>query len=237
MQQEHNAEIFQYHFSELDISLMEVSRVMGYKDPGTLPHPVITACTELREMMSASGTISGACVITEPVIIDLPNKRIQCSQLVFETGKIVTHQLRHAEKAAWFISTAGRELSEKSQKLFNQGDEIKGYTMDVMLNLYLEKALDRFQEKLSEMVQNSGMRITNRYSPGYCEWDISEQRKLFSLFPDDGHGVTLSPSCLMIPVKSVSGLIGIGKNVRYNPYTCSVCKDLNCLYRKTRNSI
>ncbi len=234
MQQKQVAEIFQYPFSELDISLPEVSKVMGYKDPDTLPHPVFTAFTQLQEMLSGSGSISVTSII-EPVVIDSINKSIRCAQLVFETGKIVTHQLRNAEKAAWFISTAGHELSEKIPELFKQGEDIRGYTLDVLLNLYLEKAMDRFQENLLAREQKYGLQITNRYSPGYCEWDVSEQQKLFSLFPDEIPGVTLSASCLMIPVKSISGVIGIGKDVRFHPYACSICNDKNCLYRKTRD--
>jgi hypothetical protein len=38
----------------------------------------------------------------------------------------------------------------------------------------------------------------------------------------------------MDPVKSISGIIGIGSNVRYNQYTCRMCEIDDCLYRKAR---
>ncbi|MCK7538940.1 MAG: hypothetical protein MZV63_52410 [Marinilabiliales bacterium] len=47
--------------------------------------------------------------------------------------------------------------------------------------------------------------ITNRFSPGYCGWDVAEQHKLFSFFKDNFCGITLTESALMNPVKSVSG--------------------------------
>jgi hypothetical protein len=40
----------------------------------------------------------------------------------------------------------------------------------------------------------------------------------------------------MDPVKSTSGIIGIGENVEYNPYTCSYCGQKDCSYRKVRDS-
>jgi hypothetical protein len=78
------------------------------------------------------------------------------------------------------------------------------------------------------------MKITNRYSPGYCDWNVGEQHKLFSFFPDNYCGIRLTPSALMDPVKSVSGIIGIGENVKRNDYTCRVCDMKDCIYRRSR---
>ena len=51
--------------------------------------------------------------------------------------------------------------------------------------------------------------LTLRYSPGYCGMDIGQQRKLFQLVQADAVGVTLLPSMLMHPLKSISGLVGL----------------------------
>jgi hypothetical protein len=39
----------------------------------------------------------------------------------------------------------------------------------------------------------------------------------------------------MQPVKSVSGIIGIGADVKFNPYTCRICEATHCLYRLNKN--
>jgi cobalamin-dependent methionine synthase I len=115
-----------------------------------------------------------------------------------------------------------------------EGDMIKGYVVDVLANAVVEEAMDRVQENLSQEMAAAGLNITNRYSPGYCGWDIAEQQKLFSLLPEGFVGISLTPSSLMQPMKSVSGIIGIGKAVRFNHYTCNLCDDTNCLYRNKR---
>jgi hypothetical protein len=40
----------------------------------------------------------------------------------------------------------------------------------------------------------------------------------------------------MEPVKSVSGVIGIGSEVKFRPYTCNKCDDTNCIYRKFKET-
>ena len=82
--------------------------------------------------------------------------------------------------------------------------------------------------------QCRSFRRTNRYSPGYCGWNVSEQKNIFQLIPEKFCGIELTDSCVMVPMKSVSGIIGIGKEVRYNPYTCNLCKMENCFYRNSK---
>lgn len=115
-------------------------------------------------------------------------------------------------------------------------DFLKGYIYDVAGSEIVEAAADIMTEKLKEEMQRKGMLITNRFSPGYCGWNVSEQHKIFQLVPDNFCGIQLLESALMVPIKSISGIIGIGRNVRFLPYTCSKCDYKNCTYRKFKTS-
>jgi len=54
------------------------------------------------------------------------------------------------------------------------------------------------------------------------------------LFPENHCGIKLSDSCLMDPIKSVSGVIGFGRNVKKTAYECQMCELETCIYRKIR---
>jgi hypothetical protein len=115
-------------------------------------------------------------------------------------------------------------------------DFLRGYIYDVIGSEIVEAAADLMQADLERTMLNSGSKITNRYSPGYCNWDVAEQHKLFKLIPNNYCGIKLTQSALMDPVKSISGIIGVGKNVKYSRYTCSICGQADCVYRRIRNS-
>ncbi len=70
------------------------------------------------------------------------------------------------------------------------------------------------------------------YSPGYCGWDISGQRKLFEFLKPETVGISLGESCLMQPLKSVSGVFIIGPKAIHlfdNCYSfCGRCTTHNC---------
>ena len=84
-------------------------------------------------------------------------------------------------------------------------------------------------------------RLTLGYSPGYCGWHVSGQRALFACLQPEEIGVTLNASCLMEPLKSVSGVLVAGPADihRFAPgYAfCADCRTKTCLGRVQRWSI
>lgn len=225
---------FSCTFNELNITSEMAERVMGYTDASDVPEPVVESIKEILGMAEELYAIRGGYNIIDPLLIDKEKRQIFSHDYWFKTGQIVTHQLRRSEMGAWFVCTAGEEVSSYSRRLMDEGDLIKGYVVDVLSNIAVDSAMDLIQAHLKDTMARIGLKITNRYSPGYCNWDIIEQKQLFKAFPDNFLGISLSESCLMIPVKSISGIIGIGKDVRYNEYTCNLCDDKQCLYRNRK---
>jgi len=74
--------------------------------------------------------------------------------------------------------------------------------------------------KSKEDIKEENVNSTNRYSPGYCQWDVGDKHKILSLSGEDPCGRKLKSSALMNPVKSISGLIGLGVDVKYRYYVC-----------------
>ena len=87
---------------------------------------------------------------------------------------------------------------------------------------------------LQENIDKLGWKHTNRFSPGYCGWHVAQQQMLFPLFDSHTCGVQLTDSSLMIPIKSVSGIMGVGREVRKLDYTCGLCTFEKCYKRKKR---
>ncbi len=227
----HSAVSFHFDFDELNISGDLLPPLMGYDYPAAVPEPVLESIEELLKNGQQMCNIRGGYVLYDNIKVDCMNNSVTCHNQQFNTRKIVTKLLDRSEHAAIFLCTAGEEISAYTRRLMDEGDLMKGYVADVLANVVVEEAMDRIQSGLEAEMKKKELRITNRYSPGYCDWNITEQKKLFSLFPENQLGITLSESCLMIPVKSVSGIIGIGKEVKYNAYPCQLCSDRTCLYR------
>ncbi|MFV0592537.1 MAG: vitamin B12 dependent-methionine synthase activation domain-containing protein, partial [Draconibacterium sp.] len=149
----------------------------------------------------------------------------------FKVGRTIAQKLLKAEKMAFFVCTAGKTISEKASSLLKGEDPVLGYVYDIMGSAIAEAVADNIQHHIEQQMLSRGAKITNRYSPGYCHWNVSDQHKLFSMFDENPCGVSLTESALMNPVKSVSGVIGIGRDVEFRDYQCSLCTMKNCVYR------
>ena len=164
----------------------------------------------------------------------------QSKSTVFSVGKTIARQLRGSEAFVFFAATAGTEFEVFQHTLQQEEDMVKIYIADSLGSIIAEKtyAMDTGNdpaEFTAEYIREKNWKHTNRYSPGYCGWHVSEQQKLFPLFPIAAPcGIRLTDSSLMVPIKSVSGVIGTGTNVRKLEYTCGLCTYENC-YRKRKH--
>lgn len=72
-----------------------------------------------------------------------------------------------------------------------------------------------------------------RFSPGYGDWDLSEQRKLFAILECEKKlGLTLTDGLMMAPSKSVTAVIGLSDRVECLWKKCLSCNNINCPYRE-----
>ena len=165
----------------------------------------------------------------------LPDE-IRIGDTTFHTGSIIAKQFRQAEKIVVFACTAGPGIREKYDQYTVEGDYLKAFFVDTLGTVAVEKAIDKIHHFILHQFEKEGLHGTNRYSPGYCGWSVKEQHQLWKFLPPAYSGITLTDSALMLPIKSVSGIIGLGPHARKNPYSCSICDLGNCIYRRKKRS-
>jgi hypothetical protein len=206
---------------------------MGF-EPGQSPAPFPELVENGLDQAPEYCQIVGGYQIFENFSIDPATESFKIEDQVFFPGKTVVNQLKKATKAALFLCTAGPGISELSRKKSAEGDELMAYVLDVIGSVTVDKAAMLLQEKIIKEVSSSGYGITDSFSPGYCTWSVAEQQKLFNLLPEGFCNIFLSKSSLMHPVKSVSGITGIGIGCQQTGYQCNWCNDTDCIYGKVR---
>jgi len=159
-------------------------------------------------------------------------RHLTLSGVDFEPGAIIAAQLRKGIRFAVLIASVGAEMDGWLHEQSAGGDVVAAYVADALGSVLAEAIVAFGLEWLERHVASEGLRITNSYSPGYCGWDVSEQHALFSLLPDDFCGVRLCESGLMLPIKSVSAVVGIGPDAERRDYGCALCRKADCYKRR-----
>lgn len=163
--------------------------------------------------------------------LDPRTSEIRIGQATFKPGAIIFKQLKQSSHLAIFVATAGSSITKWYNDYSEEGDIFSQFIADAIASHIVEQTAELVEAKISREAKASGYSITNRYSPGYCDWTVAEQQILFSLLPENFCGISLSESSLMLPIKSISGVIGIGKSVQKTEYQCSICTMENCFRR------
>lgn len=161
-----------------------------------------------------------------------PQRLILRSGVTIE-GAVGTY-LVHARLVATFIVTIGSAVERLSRGWLRAGQVMQGMIADAIASEAAEAAAERLRADVRTWARERGLDITMPYSPGYCGMTIQQQRPLFASLPAREINVRLTPSCLMVPVKSISGLIGIGPADKVSPdgCPCETCGHPNCTQRR-----
>ncbi|MFC1528052.1 vitamin B12 dependent-methionine synthase activation domain-containing protein [Candidatus Neomarinimicrobiota bacterium] len=137
--------------------------------------------------------------------------------------------IKKAEKLHLFAVTIGDHITKEINKYFYQNEFPIGSFIDSGASL----TADNIVGILENHVANES--TTLAYSPGYCGWHVSGQRKLFQYLKPEQIGITLNNSYLMTPLKSVSGVLVSGpSNIHTfdNNYSfCEECTTYSCKIR------
>lgn len=223
-------EKFSYSFDDLEIDRYEIMRLLGYPD-GNLPEPFSDYLEEAIRCADDLCNIHGATYISNQIQFSGKKGKLFVSGIELAIGRTVAKEINHSGEIVLFICTAGEKISELSRRLLQGENPVLGYVYDILGSVVADSAAATIQREIRRLVAQSGQLVTNRYSPGYCQWNVADQFNLFSFFPENCCGISLTSAALMNPVKSVSGLFGIGKQVKYREYTCDLCRMKDCFYR------
>ena len=226
--------LYNYSFSDIAPNLDDVLKFLQAEDADA-EHPVRISAEDTLNRLLNHRNISGGYIIKEIESIDIKRGIIQIENIELATGTQICGYLRKSSLTALFICTAGDIFTRMTSEYNTQGEYLEAFVVDAIGSLTVENAMDRIQEDLSDKLEEKNLKISNRYSPGYCNWALSGQKELFRLIGQNEVGITLTDSCLMSPIKSVSGIIGIGSDVKKRAYGCEICRNTDCIYRKILN--
>jgi len=144
-----------------------------------------------------------------------------------------------AEHLALFAVTLGEEISREITERFRSNDFALGCMLDSVASAAADKLAELVESRFFGALRAEGKTTSGsgamRYSPGYCGWHVSGQKKLFEVLRPERIGISLGPSFLMQPLKSVSGVIMAGPKEMHcfddaYPF-CERCETHDCRER------
>ncbi len=225
---------YNFSSSEIGISEKEIFQLLKIEGNPEGDHIAGIVRRIQRELLEKNVPAKGGYALFNKQILDIKRGIICLNDVEIHAGSQICGYLKESEKFALFICTAGSYITEITHSYTRSGDLLEAYIVDMMGSMIVERAMNLIQEKMEAHFLIESLRISQRYSPGYCNWALVSQKEIFALLPENNCGISLTESSLMLPIKSVSGIIGVGSHVSKKDYGCEICNNQACIYREVR---
>lgn len=124
-------------------------------------------------------------------------------------SRALARRLAQAVEVAIVLLTVGSELERRAQEMVRDGQFVEGLLLDTAGWVVIEILIKDIRRRLAAECRAQGLRLTGRMAPGFGDWGLEQQRALFSAFDGAGVSVLLTEACVMLPLKSASGLYGL----------------------------
>jgi hypothetical protein len=147
------------------------------------------------------------------------------------TGPLLARAVAPATRMVLFALTLGDEVVTWLSDLTAR-DVLAGFVADAVASDLVEVLADRFQENLAGETAFLGLHGSHRYSPGYCDWSIGDVPAVLNAVAADRIGIALTEGGLMVPRKSLCGLVGFGPDsTAMAAFPCEECAR-DCPHRR-----
>jgi hypothetical protein len=189
---------------------------------------LVKAATDAAKLGLAK--IHPAAAVCEVKVLEQRHERIKLEGETLLTGPLVARHLAGAERVAAVVCTIGPELERLATA---QEGVLQALAVDGLGNAAVEALGQQICLRIGERAQAAGLETSAPLSPGEPDWPVEVgQQQIFSLLAPGPAGVRLTEGWMMIPMKSISFVIGIGPHMEQADL-CELCsmKD-RCRYRK-----
>lgn len=134
------------------------------------------------------------------------DNKIYLNDFVIDS-KDILKLLENSNLVYGFVATIGKELDNKINFLLEEKNVYLAYIYDSIGSVAIESYVD----KICNDIKTKYPKTTMRFSPGYGDWTIDNQKAFLNWLGADKIEITLSETYQMSPRKSVSAIFGVCK--------------------------
>ncbi len=228
---------------KINIDIAEVLRYQGYKmnKKSEISREILSIVEEEISYGYKLITPQGIYRLLE-ISQFISTEEIELSEgYILKFSPKITKLLKFAHHLLVGVVTIGDLLEkEVSLHLFHK-DFPHALALDAVGTVAVEDLSRKIRKSANEEVKKYGLETGRHFSPGYDDWDITQQRIIFELIPTDRIGVSLTEGYMMFPRKSLSWLMGVGKSTKKElinsfsdekyDHNCVRCKWKSCQFR------
>jgi len=215
----YNAQIFKIDVNETR-RYAGLSRAKNFSEQS-----IVDACDEAILLLKVRG-------IWKVYDYDAENFLVKSTPPFKLEGKSITRHLADCEKVICMAVTVGEEIENEVTRRFKGGNYVESVLLDAAATAAVEQAADSLERAISPQFVKDGFKFKSRFSPGYGDWALDNQKNFFDITGAAEIGMSLSSALMLMPRKSVTAIVGLTKNKTSAVKNCTTCNKIDCPARR-----
>ena len=218
--------IFTDSFELPDYNKAEIMRYAGVRQSSPALEGQLDRCLALCGGVFAAKI----CYALTPVRID--EDEVELSFIKTRSSSLAKN-LSGCDEAAVFAATVGMDI-DRLIKRASVTDMAQAVWLQAVGAERIESLCRLFCARLDEQLRSEGRFTRPRFSPGYGDLALDVQKDMISFLDSRRKiGVSLTESLLMSPSKSVTAIVGIGREeCSASSGSCAYCDREKCAFRE-----
>jgi hypothetical protein len=207
---------------DLPLDVDQVLRAQG-ADPAVLRarRPALVDAAE-QALQEGLAYLAPVAAYRELAVESLRHERLFLTGGVL-TGPLVAQHLRSAQQVVVLACTIGDALERVISEAMSE-DPVRGLALDGLGSAAAEGLAAAAAAHFEDQARAQGLHTTIPLSPGMVGWPVEEgQAEIFSLVDGGEAGISLTSGGMMVPRKSISLVLGVGKDVAAEGRSCDFC--------------
>ena len=153
---------------------------------------------------------------------------VQHERLLLEGGKkleskLLAQHMATASRIIIMLATIGGKLDERVSEIWD-ADMVYALALDGAGSAAVEALANAACQFFDTKAVEEGLETSIPFSPGMVDWSVSDgQPQIFQLLGEAGSIVQLTPSCIMVPRKSLTTVMGVGAGLKSPGRVCDYC--------------
>jgi hypothetical protein len=226
------------HAESLDLDRLEVMRFLGYQPGKTILTPVIEQVLD-RGLALARATFRPAASISYCSVAKVADGQVELAVpgLAWQSAGLA-RLLKGAQAVSLVALTLGAEAEATIQQLFADQAYAEATVVDAAAGVLVQSLATYVATLVTTEAAAVSCKTTPLFCPGYADWPLTDQPTLVAQTGASLIGLTCTPTCYLIPQKSMVGLIGwVPEGARLPASGCNACSLTTCQYRKVNTHV
>lgn len=147
--------------------------------------------------------------------VSLPIQTMEQDRIVLEGGSEfrslgLQKLLEKSREAVLMAATVGKDVIERRDDAVKKKNGHEALVLDAVASEMTDTILDWLMLYINNLIRRQGRQLTRkRFSPGYGDFSLENQSRFFQVLDLSRLGLSLNPSMILVPEKSVTAVAGV----------------------------